>query len=171
MAIVSHLFSPYSRLFFPSALLGHYYEKKAVYVQKSKKCISLVDLDIKRGRIRSTETVEWCFKKIAGGDYDVQITYDEHIEEIQNAIDNFNFMAHELNSVEIMRNDFVANVSHEFKTPLSSISGYVTLLQLSRLENQSSLPTPVTYRLDEQIRATVSTFLFAKPSSNCVTAK
>lgn len=28
-------------------------------------------------------------KTIAGGDYDVQITYDGHIEEIQNTIDIF----------------------------------------------------------------------------------
>ena len=72
-------------------------------------------------------------RQIARGDYSAQIEYKGNIEEIRTTIDNFNFMAKELNSVEIMRNDFIANVSHEFKTPLSSIAGYVTLLQDSDL--------------------------------------
>lgn len=75
-------------------------------------------------------------KEIAKGNFKVQISYQGNIEELQNTIDNFNFMAQELNSVEILRNNFVANISHEFKTPLSSISGYVTLLQDEELTRE-----------------------------------
>ena len=38
-------------------------------------------------------------------------------------------MAHELSSTEILQTDFVSNVSHEFKPPISAIEGYSTLLQ------------------------------------------
>lgn len=76
-------------------------------------------------------------KKVAAGDYSVQIDYKRNdIEEFKSTIDNFNKMVNELNSVEMMRNDFIANVSHEFKTPLSSITGYVTLLQDSDLSDE-----------------------------------
>lgn len=68
-------------------------------------------------------------KKIANGDYSVKLEYDGHIEEFADFFKNFNNMAKELNSVEMIRNDFIADVSHEFKTPLSSVTGYVTLLQ------------------------------------------
>lgn len=68
-------------------------------------------------------------KKIAKGDYSVKLEYDGQIEEFAEFFKNFNNMAKELNSVEMIRNDFIADVSHEFKTPLSSVTGYVTLLQ------------------------------------------
>uniref|UniRef100_UPI0040560232 HAMP domain-containing sensor histidine kinase n=1 Tax=Agathobacter sp. TaxID=2021311 RepID=UPI0040560232 len=67
--------------------------------------------------------------KVAEGDFSVQLEYDGHLNELTNTIENFNRMVKELNSVEIMRNDFVADVSHEFKTPLAAITGYTTFLQ------------------------------------------
>lgn len=72
-------------------------------------------------------------KQIAKGNYNISLKYTGHVEELENAINNFNLMAKEINSVEMIRNDFIANVSHEFKTPLSSIMGYVTLLQDSEI--------------------------------------
>ena len=68
-------------------------------------------------------------QKVTKGMYDTQINYDGIIAEIDNMTKIYNTMVSELNSVEILKSSFVADVSHEFKTPLSSISGYVTLLQ------------------------------------------
>ena len=45
-------------------------------------------------------------------------------------------MTRELARTEILRNDFVENVSHEFKTPLAAIEGYVTLLQKKDLTEE-----------------------------------
>jgi two-component system phosphate regulon sensor histidine kinase PhoR len=41
----------------------------------------------------------------------------------------------ELRQLEEVRNDFVANVSHELKTPLTSIRGFVETLQAGAIEN------------------------------------
>lgn len=72
-------------------------------------------------------------KSISEGNYDTRIEYKGKISELADAVENFNQMAVELSSVEMMRNDFISNISHEFKTPLSSLNGYLTLLQDSSL--------------------------------------
>lgn len=70
--------------------------------------------------------------KITGGDFNKKIP---NIRELTDAnqfniiIDQINKMAEELSGVETLRTDFIANVSHELKTPLAAINNYGTLLQ------------------------------------------
>lgn len=85
------------------------------------------------------EAISKASRKVAKGDFSVQLQYEGKIEELESTVNSFNQMVRELNSVEIMRNDFVADVSHEFKTPLSAISGYATLLQDSELPQEERL--------------------------------
>ena len=47
--------------------------------------------------------------------------------------ENFNEMARRLESVETLREDFVSSFSHEFKTPIVSISGFAKLLKSPNL--------------------------------------
>ena len=67
--------------------------------------------------------------EVAKGNFDIRLDETESIEEIQELSRNFNLMTRELSSIETLRNDFVVNVSHEFKTPIAAIEGYATLLQ------------------------------------------
>jgi signal transduction histidine kinase len=66
-------------------------------------------------------------KLIAKGHFDqrIQVTTKDEIGELA---ETFNRMAAELGSLDQMRRDFVANVSHDLRSPLTSIRGYVTAL-------------------------------------------
>ena len=68
-------------------------------------------------------------KRVARGDFNVQIEPSKSSDEMSELIENFNRMVKNLANIETLKQDFVANVSHEFKTPLATIQGYSTLLQ------------------------------------------
>ena len=65
--------------------------------------------------------------KVAAGDYTAKIEY-KRLDSFNEVYENFNKMTDELKGVEIMRDDFVRNFSHEFKTPIASINGFANLL-------------------------------------------
>ena len=123
--------------------------------------------------------------QVAKGDFDVQLEGGRYFSEIEDIYRNFNSMTKELRSSEILKTDFISNVSHEFKTPITAIEGYATLIHgsdkadselyaekillntgrlsnlvgnillLSKVDNQSILADSRSFRLDEQIRQSI----------------
>lgn len=74
-------------------------------------------------------------QEVAKGNFDVMVVNDSQ-DEIGQLTISFNKMAKELKSIEYLRKDFVSNVSHEFKTPISSIQGFAKLLENKDLTEQ-----------------------------------
>ena len=64
-------------------------------------------------------------RKFGRGEFDVRVnSYKDRCDEIGELAEAFNFMANSLEKVESQRADFIANVSHELKTPMTTIAGF-----------------------------------------------
>lgn len=86
--------------------------------------------------IRPVQGISDAFAELSKGNFDVRVSTDENISEIREMAQRFNSTAYELSHIETLRSDFVVNVSHEFKTPISAIEGYAMLLQEPNLTKE-----------------------------------
>ena len=78
-------------------------------------------------------------RKIAQGDFSVRVAplrKDGKKDYVEVMFDDFNTMAEELGSIETLKDDFIANVSHELKTPLSVIQSYARAIQQDKLTDE-----------------------------------
>ncbi|MBQ8001338.1 MAG: HAMP domain-containing histidine kinase [Ruminococcus sp.] len=91
---------------------------------------------------RPVRNITQAAEKLIQGDFSVRINNKNIIgtdETFNRVIDCFNKMAEELGSVETLRTDFIANVSHEMKTPLAVMQNYGTLLQAPDLSQEKRM--------------------------------
>jgi signal transduction histidine kinase len=63
-------------------------------------------------------------KNFAKGKFDARVTVTGH-DEVAELAETFNNMADSLARLEEMRSTFLANVSHDLRTPMTTISGFV----------------------------------------------
>lgn len=91
-------------------------------------CGTIVMLIAARLIVKPIKELISATEKIAKGNFEVYIKKDRK-DEIGQLVDNFNKMTKELAGMEMLRNNFISDISHEFKTPLTSIEGYTKLLR------------------------------------------
>lgn len=75
-------------------------------------------------------------KRVSEGQFDIRLDEKSRVAEISTLLKDFNIMVQELGNEQTLRGDFIANISHEFKTPLASIEGYASLLKDTSLSDE-----------------------------------
>ena len=101
-------------------------------------------VDFIRRRImvdRPVKMITDAAQRIMNGDFSARVKHMhgsgmDGFHQIGKAI---NSMAEELSGVETLRTDFIANVSHEMKTPLAVMQNYGTLLQAPNLPEEKRI--------------------------------
>jgi signal transduction histidine kinase len=64
-------------------------------------------------------------RRFAQGDFTIRIPHGAAADEIDELSEAFNAMADALQKADGLRSEFIANVSHELKTPMTTISGFI----------------------------------------------
>ena len=107
---------------------------------------------------RPTKIITDATEKIMSGDFSIRIKpmKGSGMEGSDQIAKEINKMAEELSSVETLRTDFIANVSHEMKTPLAVMQNYGTLLQTPDLSKEKRIEyakgiNDASHRLSEMI--------------------
>ncbi|MEC1742821.1 sensor histidine kinase [Schinkia azotoformans] len=84
--------------------------------------------------------LEKATREIAKGDLKTQIEITSHDEmgALEQAIKDLSI---ELNNYRINRSEFLANISHELRTPISYLKGYAQLIKNNQYQDQKDLET------------------------------
>ena len=116
-------------------------------------------------------------RRFGRGDFTARVTgYEKAADEIVDLAESFNTMAASLAKVEKQRDDFIANVSHELKTPMTTIAGFAEGIidgTIPEEREQESLQIIVseTRRLSRLVRRMLDLSRLDAASEKAVTAQ
>ncbi len=77
--------------------------------------------------------------RLAAGDFKTRLQFKGALskhEAFREITESFNKLAEELENTEMLRSDFINNISHEFKTPIVSIAGLAKLVNKGNLTEE-----------------------------------
>ncbi len=131
-------------------ILGEVVKSRALYnfMNVMFLCLGITAYEFAKRRLTIEKPVNRLLeatKEIKSGNFSVRLKPSKFFlrrNEFDIIFEDFNQMVEELSSIETLKTDFIANVSHEIKTPLAVIQNYTLMLQsqdLTEEERQSYL--------------------------------
>lgn len=75
--------------------------------------------------IKPLEEINNAAKRLSRGDVSKRVSIKSN-DEIGELAESFNIMAASLEEVDLKRRDFISNVSHELRSPITSIKGFIS---------------------------------------------
>lgn len=91
-----------------------------------------------KGFYKPINKLKNAMNKVSKGEFE-KVENNNSDDEIAELIEIYNKMVSDLKNMEIISNDFVSAVSHEIKTPLSSIKGYASMLKNQDISKDEKL--------------------------------
>ncbi len=90
-------------------------------------------------------------QRVAAGNYDQPVPVEGSIE-VKEVAENFNQMAQKVRDTQHSQRDLLANVTHELKTPLTSIQGFAQAIQDGAASEPEAVRKSATIIYDEAAR-------------------
>ncbi len=84
----------------------------------------VISLIFSKRMTKSLDEMAIAARKYSHGDFSMRVTATDRTDEMGALTDSFNEMADALEKAERSRQEFIANVSHELKTPMTTIAGF-----------------------------------------------
>jgi len=81
--------------------------------------------------------INYELKGLSSGGYKSRVGYNSNNESVRQLINNINSLAVEFENLEEMRRSFVASASHELRSPLASIQGFLQALLDGVIEEEA----------------------------------
>ncbi len=89
--------------------------------------------------LKPVNKISNAMNQLASGNFGARLSFKGPLEKhptVKEFTNSFNTMASELQQTEMLRSDFINNFSHEFKTPIVSITGFAKLLKRGNLPRE-----------------------------------
>ena len=110
-----------------SVIVGAYGTFMYVFVLTITAVMSLamvLSLVFSKQMTKSLDEMAVAARKYSHGDFSMRVSTTDRADEMGTLTDSFNEMADSLEKAERSRQEFIANVSHELKTPMTTIAGF-----------------------------------------------
>src|SRR5690606_8652246 len=91
-------------------------------------------------------------KALAEGNYNVEFNNGEDIHEINELFETLESARRELLKTEELRREFLANISHDIKTPLTMIKAYAEMLKDCNYKDEEKRNSNLNVIIDEANR-------------------
>lgn len=116
-------------------------------------------------------------RRFGQGEFDVRVSeYEGRCDEISTLAEAFNTMANSLEKVETQRAEFIANISHELKTPMTTIAGFAEgildgTIPPERQKDYLAIVVSETRRLSRLVRRMLDLSRLNTLAENAITAQ